>query len=291
MMGFGQRLFVFGLGYSALVLARRLLARGWRVSGTVRGADKAASLAAEGIATHLLDRDRPLENAARAMLAVSHVLSSVPPDARGDCVLDQHEADLAALKGVRWVGYLSTTSVYGDRDGAWVDEESGLHPTGARGRARVDAEQRWLRLTRFGLPVHVFRLAGIYGPGRSALDQLRAGTAKRVVKPGQVFSRVHVQDIAQTLERSMAKPNAGRIYNVCDDEPAPPQDVIAYGAALLGLPAPPEQDFATASTSLSAMARGFYDDNKRVSNRRIKDELGVKLAYPNYRLGLGALSR
>jgi nucleoside-diphosphate-sugar epimerase len=213
----------------------------------------------------------------------------VPPDAKGDAVIDHHAADIAALPDLRWVGYLSTTGVYGDRGGEWIDESAGLHPSGTRGAARVAAERAWLDLERFGHKVHLFRLAGIYGPGRSALDTVRNGTAKRIVKPGQVFSRIHVDDIATVLEASIAKPNGGAAYNVCDDEPAPPQDVIAYAAALLGREPPPEIPYAEAAPAMSDMARSFYMDSKRVANTRIKTELEVKLAYPDYRTGLRAL--
>jgi nucleoside-diphosphate-sugar epimerase len=200
-------------------------------------------------------------------------------------VLARHGADIARLSGLRWVGYLSTTGVYGDRDGGWVDESSELRPTGERGRRRVVAETAWLDLwRRHGLPVHVFRLAGIYGPGRSAFDSLRQGRAQRVDKPGQVFSRIHVDDIAAVLAASMAKPNPGATYNVCDDDPAAPAEVIAHAADLLGIEPPPLVPFAEAK--LSYMARSFYADNKRVRNDRIKAELGVELAYPDYRRGL-----
>jgi nucleoside-diphosphate-sugar epimerase len=284
-----RRLFVFGLGYSALALAARLRAKGWSIAGTCRSEDKQRELAARGIKAFLFDRDRPLVEIDAALGGTTHLLSSVPPDKRGDAVIDHHARDIAGLQGVRWAGYLSTTGVYGDRDGAWIDESAGLHPTGPRGAARVAAERAWLDLQRLGLPVHVFRLAGIYGPGRSAIDTLRNGTAKRIVKPGQVFSRIHVDDIAAVLEASIAKPNPGAAYNVCDDDPAPPQDVIAYAAALLGVEPPPEVPFAHAAPSMSEMARSFYADSKRVANTRIKAELEVKLAFPDYRTGLKAL--
>lgn len=285
----GNRLFCFGLGYSALALARRLLGKHWRVAGTCRSAAKADSLRAVGIEPFLFDRNAPLTDAAAALAGTTHLLSSVPPDASGDPVVDHHGNDLVRLEGVKWTGYLSTTGVYGDRGGDWVTERDALRPIGPRGRARVAAEEAWLGLGHVGHKVHVFRLAGIYGPGRSALDTLREGRAKRVAKPGQIFSRIHVDDIATILEASIAKPDAGAVYNVCDDEPAPPQDVIAYAAALLGVPAPPEVPYEEAAKTMSEMARSFYAESKRVSNRRIKDELGVTLAYPDYREGLKAL--
>jgi nucleoside-diphosphate-sugar epimerase len=283
------RLFCFGLGYSALALARVLRRRGWTIAGTSRSADARAALVAEGIETHLFDRDRPLADPSAVLAGTTHLLASVPPDDQGDPALDCH-ADAIAAVDTRWIGYLSTTGVYGDRGGAWVDESSDLRPVGERGRRRVEAEEGWLDLWRqHGRPVHIFRLAGIYGPGRGPFEQVRTGTARRVVKPGQVFSRIHVDDIVQVLEASMARPNPGAAYNVCDDEAAPPQDVIVEASRLLGIDPPPEIPFETAN--LSPMARSFYEELKRVSNRRIKEELGVRLAYPTYREGLAALAR
>ncbi len=281
-----RHLLCFGLGYSARVLAGRLGAAGWRVRGTARSAEQVAALAAAGYGACRFDRDHPLAPADFA--GVSHILVSVPPDAAGDPVLDTHGDDIAALPGLAWLGYLSTTGVYGNRDGGWVDETAELRPSGARGRARVMAEAGWLDLwRRRGVPVHVFRLAGIYGPGRSPFAALRAGTATRIDKPGQVFSRIHVEDLASVLIASIARPRPGAIYNVCDDEPAEPAAVIAHAAALIGLPPPPLVPFGEAA--LSPMARSFYDDNKRVSNALIKRELGVALRYPDYRAGLAAI--
>ena len=286
--GTAGRLFCFGLGYSALALARRLGAQGWSIAGTTRSPDTADRLAAEGIEVFLFDRDRPLDDPAGALAGTSHLLTSAPPDGTGDPVLEHHRADIAALEGLAWLGYLSTTGVYGDRGGGWVDEDSALTPTGERGRRRVAAEAAWLDLwERDGLPVHVFRLAGIYGAGRSALDTVRDGTARRIDKPDQVFSRIHVDDIAAVLQASMEQPRPGAAYNLCDDEAAPPQEVIAYACELLGREAPPLVPFEAAE--LSDMARSFYRDNKRVSNARIKDELGVALTYPSYREGLRAI--
>ncbi|MCC6467501.1 MAG: SDR family oxidoreductase [Alphaproteobacteria bacterium] len=280
------RLFCFGLGYSALALAERVLARGWRVAGTCRGADKRAELARRGIEAFLFDRDRPLDRPAERLAGATHLLASVPPDAAGDPVIDHHATDLRQLSGIRWAGYLSTTGVYGDRAGQWVDETSALAPSGSRGERRVAAEQAWLGL---GLPVHVFRLAGIYGPGRSAIDTVREGRARRIDKPGQVFSRIHVDDIAAVLMASIARPDPGAVYNVCDDDPAPPHEVIDEACRLLGVAPPPLERFADAQASMSDMARSFYADSKRVRNDRIKNELGVRLTYPSYREGLRAL--
>ena len=273
-------LLCFGFGYSAATLARRLVARDWTVRGTSRDP---AMRAIKGVEIFRFDRATPLPD--EALAGVTHVLSSIAPDDTGDPVLDVEGARLAVCPTLAWVGYLGTTAVYGDRDGGWVDETAELAPTSSRGRRRVAAERAWLAS---GLPVHVFRLAGIYGPGRSAVDQLRAGTARRIVKPGQVFSRIHVADIANVLAASIARPHPGRVYNVCDDEPAPPHDVVAYAAARLGLPVPPELPFETAE--LSPMARSFYADNRRVSNARIKAELDVGLQYPTFRAGIDDLA-
>lgn len=285
-MAHGNTLFCFGIGYSAGVLARQLLADGWRVAGTARTEEQADRLRGAGIAALPFERGRPLP--AGALAGVTHLLSSVPPDDQGDPVLDVHAADIASVEGLRWVGYLSTTGVYGDWRGAWVDETSPLRPSLDRSWRRVYAETGWMDLWRHhGLPVHLFRLAGIYGPGRSAIDNVRQGKAQRIVKRGQVFSRIHVEDLAAVLRASMAKPDPGAIYNVCDDDAAPPQTVVTYACELLGVEPPPEVAYETAQ--LSAMARSFYVDNKRVRNDRIKEELGVKFKYPTYREGLRAI--
>jgi nucleoside-diphosphate-sugar epimerase len=283
-------LFCFGYGYCAAALSRRVMARGWAVTGTCRQADHAEDLKAEGVRAVVFDGLSPSPDVTAALKDATHILVSIAPDADGDPVLVHHGADIAALGDqVAWIGYLSATGVYGDRGGEWVDEDSALAPTTNRGRSRLDAEWDWLELgKKSGQPVHLFRLSGIYGPGRSQLDAVLDGTARRVIKEGQVFSRAHVDDIATVLEASIAAPNPGRAYNVCDDEPAPPQDVIAYAAMLLGRPLPDEVPFEDAP--LSPMARTFYSESKRVSNKRIKEELGVTLRYPSYKEGLKALA-
>ncbi|MBK5910351.1 NAD(P)-dependent oxidoreductase [Rhodothalassium salexigens] len=286
--GGAGHLFCFGLGYSALALARAMLRAGWRVSGTVRTEEKARALAREGFSVWLFDATAPLAEPEAAFEGVTHVLTSIPPGDGPEPVLAHHRADIVRL-APRWIGYLSTTGVYGDHGGDWVDEDTPLTPSGVRGSRRVEAEQAWAALyERHGLPVHRFRLAGIYGPGRNALVSLQEGRARRIVKPGQVFSRIHVDDIAAVLRASMDRPDPGAVYNVCDDEPAPPQDLIAYAAELLGVATPPDIPFESAE--LSPMARSFYADNKRVRNDRIKRDLGVRLAYPDYRSGLRALA-
>jgi nucleoside-diphosphate-sugar epimerase len=280
------RLFCFGLGFSARALADRLAGAGWAVAGTTRSAGKAAELRAAGLGAVLFDRDRLLDPAELA--GTTHLLVSIAPDQDGDPVLDRHAADLAALPDLRWIGYLSTTGVYGDWQGAEVDESSELRGAKGRNISRIEAEAAWLaQQTRHGLPVHVFRLAGIYGPGRSALDQVRAGRARRIDKPGHLFSRIHVEDIARTLLASIARPNPGRVYNVCDDEPAPAAEVTAYACRLLGVAPPPL--IALEDAELSPMALSFWEDNRLVSNRRLHEELGVTLAYPDYRKGLEAI--
>jgi nucleoside-diphosphate-sugar epimerase len=255
----------------------------WKISATSRDAAGIAEINAQGF--HGLLFDKALQIAPD----VTHLLISAPPGENGDPVLRLFEEQLQRLsKQMKWVGYLSTTGVYGDRGGDWVDEDRPLEPTTARGQRRLEAERGWLKLhSDFSLPVHVFRLAGIYGPGRNTLLNVRDGSARRIIKPGQIFSRIHVDDIAGVLAASIVKPNPGRAYNVCDDEPCPPQKVVEFAADLLGLPLPPEIPFEEAE--LSPMAKSFYAESKRVSNKRIKTELGYKLIYPNYREGLRAL--
>ncbi|SMC62340.1 Nucleoside-diphosphate-sugar epimerase [Primorskyibacter flagellatus] len=281
--GMTRTLLSIGHGYSAQALAKVLLAQGgWRIIGTTRSAEKAARLKADGIEALVW----PGEDLTGALPQATHVLSSVSPDADGDAVLRALSPALAAeASRLDWVAYLSTTGVYGDHAGGWVDEDTPLAPSTRRGRWRKQAEAGWKGIP--DLPLHIFRLAGIYGPGRGPFSKVRAGTARRIIKPGQVFSRIHVEDIAQTLAASIAKPRPGRIYNLCDDDPAPPQDVIAHAAGLLGMEVPKPIPFEDAE--LSPMARSFYAESKRVRNDRIKTELGVRLRYPDYRSGLAAL--
>ena len=278
-----MNLFCFGLGYCADYLSAKLIKQGWQVSATCRTSEKAAVLEASGIRPVLLSGKKvTVTDLGKA----DHILISVPPEQDGsDPVINFAEAALAALQDqIKWVGYLSTTGVYGDHQGAWIDEETPAGFLSERGQRRVAAEAQWAAT---GLPMHYFRLAGIYGPGRNSLRALQNGMARRVVKHGQVFSRIHLADITRILEASMANPNAGRAYSVCDDTPAPPQDVVTYAAELMGVSPPALQDFATAK--LSPMARSFYGENKRIRNDRIKEELGVSLEYPDYRAGLSAL--
>ncbi|MEM7041776.1 MAG: SDR family oxidoreductase [Pseudomonadota bacterium] len=281
-----SRLFCFGLGFSALALTRDLMKDGWSIAGTTRSEDKRRALEAEGIDAHLFSREQPLTDPAAALDGVTHLVTSIAPDEDGDPVLGCHLKNMLAGDAIAWAGYLGTTGVYGDHQGGWVDETTPPAPSLPRTQRRVAAEGHWLAS---GLPVHIFRLAGIYGPGprRNALETVKSGRARRIIKPGQMFGRIHVDDIVQVLKASIAKPNPGAIYNVADDEPAPPQDVIAFAARLLGVEPPPEVPFEEAD--ISEAARSFYADNRRVANGRIRNELGVDLKHPNYRDGLRSI--
>ena len=276
-----KTLLSLGHGFSAQALADLLVPQGWRVIGTTRKPEKFAQLEAQGVEPKLWPSDirQPLAEA-------THLLTSAGPDAEGDPILrEAHDAIAKAAPNLEWVGYLSTTGVYGDHDGGWVDETSPTEPATVRGQRRVKSEQEWLNIP--DLPVHVFRLAGIYGPGRGPFAKLRKGVAQRVIKKNQIFSRTHVDDIAQVIEASINAPNPGRIYNVCDDDPQPPEVVIEYAAKLLGMEPPPAVPIEEAE--MSPMARSFYSDSKRVRNDRIKDELVVTLKYPDFKSALHAM--
>lgn len=283
-----SRLFCFGYGYTADFLARKLREKGgWTIAGTTRDMVKRQALRGKGIDAYTFDTDKPLGDPNLILRDVTHLLISTPPDQDGDLVYHMHGDDIARMPNLRWIGYISTTGVYGDRDGGMVDETTELRPSSIRGSRRVRAEGDWNGAHLYdGLPVHVFRLAGIYGPWRSAIDSVRAGIARRIMKPGHAFSRIHVEDIANTLIASFDNPNPGRSYNVVDDEAAPSHEVIAYACRLLGKDLPPLVQFDEAN--LSPMSLSFYSENKRLSNARIKSELGVTLKYPNYRVGLEA---
>ncbi len=273
-------LLVFGHGYTATALSRRLVPLGWRVVGTVRNPDRMRQLTEIGVEARLWPGDDLGDIPEQA----SHILMSIAPDAGGDPVLNGLGGRMARAGQRAWIGYLSTTGVYGDRGGGWVDEGSALAPVTRRGAWRVNAEAAWHeRIER----THIFRLAGIYGPGRGPFEKVRAGTARRIIRPGQVFSRIHVDDLVSVLIASMQRPDPGTIYNVCDDLAAPPEDVIEYAARLLGMDVPVAVPFASAE--MSPMARSFYSESKRVRNDRIKAELSVALQYPTYRQGLRAI--
>lgn len=275
-----KTLLSFGHGYSASALTQ-LLTDDWHIIGTTRSEEKAAQL----MAARTEPRIWPGADMTSALNAATHLLISAGPNDKGDPVLAEfHDEIIARRDQFEWVGYLSTTGVYGDHQGGWVDESTPLSPSTKRGQLRVDAENAWQSLA---LPLHIFRLAGIYGPGRGPFEKVRNGTARRIIKQGQVFSRIHVDDIAQVLAASIAQPNPGAIYNLCDNDPAPPENVIEHAAKLLGLPTPLSVDYETAD--MTPMARSFYAESKKVRNDRIKTELGVTLRYPTYKTGLAAL--
>ena len=285
-------LFGFGLGYSFHMVAHAVQDDlGFRVGGTTTTPEKRAHLKEKvGIPVHLFDREHRLEDPGKTFEGVTHVLSSIPPDEDGDPAVDMHGDDIAAIEGLQWAGLFSTTGVYGNRDGAWVDESSELTPNNHRSELRVKAEEQWLDLHRkHGVPAHIFRLAGIYGPGRSPLDQVRGGKARRMVKPGLTLGRIHLDDIVGAVLASIQNPNPGAIYNVTDDEPMPPQDIIAYACKILGVDAPDEMAYDDVKAHLPPIVQEFYGDNKRVSNKRLKEELGYTFKHPNYRDGLDAL--
>lgn len=278
-----KTLLSLGHGYSAAALAARLIPLGWQVIGTIRRPEKAASLAALGVTPLLLTAPGARAELQAAAQTASHILISAGPENGHDPFLATYP-DLAKAPAA-WVGYLSTTGVYGDTAGAWVDEDTPPNPARGRSADRLVAENEW-RAT--GLPVHIFRLAGIYGPGRGPFQKVKDGTARRILKDGQIFSRIHVEDIAQALAASMARPTkTGRIYNICDNEAAAPETVLEYAADLLGLPHPPAIRFEDAN--LPPMARSFYSETRRVDNRLMRQELGIDLLYPSYREGLTSI--
>ena len=302
-----SELFCFGLGYSAMELATLLKDQGFSVSGTVRQSGKAKTLSQQNINAisidefgvsdvGILQRQHPQDgerefrpDIVQAIARATHLLVSIAPNELGDPVLNNYKQLLVDTQNIKWIGYLSTVGVYGNHDGAWVDEETTPKPLSTRSKYRVQAENEWLQIGReTGKPVQLFRLAGIYGPGRNPLDKLRQGRARRIDKPCQVFNRIHVRDIARALIQSIEQPRSGAVYNVTDDEPAPPQDVIAYAADLLNMPPPPLISFE--DSDLSPLGRSFYGENKRVSNARMKGELNFRLKFPTYREGLAALA-
>ncbi|ARO15736.1 NAD-dependent epimerase/dehydratase [Ketogulonicigenium robustum] len=270
-----MRLLSLGHGYVAEALVRALPA-GTEVRATTRRPERMAQM--QGVTPLLL----PDTDLAPHVAWATHVLVSAAPEggidpfwlAIAEDIIDHQPA---------WLGYLSSTGVYGDRQGAWVDETASVSPIGNRAGDRIKAERSWVDVVR---ATHIFRISGIYGPGRAPFAGLRAGTQRRIIREGQVFSRIHVDDIAQVLRASMLAPAPG-VYNLADDLPAPNADVVAYAAEIAGLPLPPAEDFETAA--LSPMARGFFMESRRVCNRKIKEDLGITLRYPNYRVGLQAI--
>jgi nucleoside-diphosphate-sugar epimerase len=282
-----KRLFCFGYGYTCdyLGYALQQAKSNWTIAGTTRDPDRRAELLGRRIRTYLFDADQALEDAYDVLRDVTHVLISTPPDDDGDPAFLAHADDILAMPKLEWVGYLSTTGVYGDRAGGDVDENSELRPNSKRGSRRLRAEQQWWSLLQsHGVPLHIFRLSGIYGPGRSALDSVRAGVARRIHKPGQAFNRIHVEDIVQVLMASFAQPHPGAIYNLADDDPVPSHEVIKYACELIGLIPPPLIPYDEAD--MAPITRSFYQDNKRVQNDKIKKELHIRLKYPDFRAGL-----
>jgi nucleoside-diphosphate-sugar epimerase len=282
--------FFFGMGYSARASARwihQLIDADLPIMGTTRSRTKSDELRAAGVRAHAFDGVAPGMMLSADLMQATHVVLSIPPGPGGDPALTHHRGDLNASKSLQWLCYFSTVGVYGDAGGAWIDESAECHPGSGRSERRLAAEQAWCDYARQrGVPLLVLRLAGIYGPGRSSLDKLREGSARRIVKPGQVFNRIHVDDIGRITAMAAARNLAGT-YNVTDDEPAPPQDLTTFGAELLGAEPPEPVRFRDAE--LSGMARSFYLDNKRCSNAGIKKALGIDLLYPSYREGLTAI--
>ena len=276
-----SRLFVFGLGYVGCAVADAAAAADFAVTGTTRS----AAASSGGAATHI-----DFADAASAVAQATHLLSTVPPDLSGDPVLLRHGNAIAAARNLRWIGYLSTTGVYGDRDGAWVDEDTEPAPTSDRSRRRLAAEADWRRLAD-RCAVDIFRLAGIYGPGRSPLDDLRAGKARRVIRPGHAFGRIHSDDIVRAALAAMhqERTSGARVLNVADDEPAESSDVVAEAARLLHIPPPPAVPFEQIADAMSPMARSFWSENRKVSSRRTQQALGLRWLYPTYREGLRAI--
>ena len=282
-----ERLFIFGLGYCGLEIAKLARAAGWNVAGACRTNEKADELRRLGFEVHPFDGTAALPSGAFGN--ASHVLCTIAPGTTGDPAL---KTSARLLRDARWLGYLSTTGVYGDHGGGWVDEETRARPAQPRSIERLATERAWQAIgVELGLAVDIFRLPGIYGPGRSTIDQVKAGTARRIDKPGQVFSRIHVEDVAGTVLLALGNTRPGAVYNVADDLPAATGEVVAFACELLGKPVPPAVPWDEAAPTMSAMARSFYAENRRVKNDRIKSELGVRLRYPTYKEGLRAIAR
>ncbi|MCI0468302.1 MAG: SDR family oxidoreductase [Beijerinckiaceae bacterium] len=283
-----MKLFAFGLGYCARFFLSRPGSSFDAIAGTVRAAAKTEAPAQSNIETFVFSPEHEDEAVAEHVAAADVILVSIPPGVSADPVLSRYGHRIAASPRQQTIVYLSSVGVYGDRRGDWVDETMTPIPSSERSLARLQVERSWAAAGKErGKKVFILRLAGIYGPGRNALVNLKAGTAQRIVKRGQVFNRVHVEDISRAIKASIAHKGPGGIFNVSDDAPAPPQDVINFAAMLMGIEPPPEQDLESAN--LTPLARSFYAENKRVSNRKLKEELGIRLAYPTYRVGLEAL--
>ncbi len=288
MTGDKKKLFCFGFGYTAQHLAHRLVSKGFQIAGTTRTYERRDELREKGVEAYVFDQNQPITNIEQAFRDVTHILISVAPDADGDAAFMAHGEDLKYIPSLQWVGYLSATSVYGNHDGAYVSEKTEANPGSRRGSRRLLAEKQWLDLWyKDAVPVHIFRLAGIYGPGRSILETVKAGGARRIHKEGQYFSRIHVDDIALTLEQSMEYLNPGEVYNVTDDYPSSSSEMVEYACNLLNVDVPAIIPWD--SSDLSPMATSFYKENKRIHNEKIKQDLNVQLQYPTYKEGLEAI--
>ena len=287
-----MKVFIFGLGYSALHFVHIFHEDFSGISGTVRHTEKCEALEPLGIKAFVFSAESCDPAAGAALLQCDAVIVSIPPDGQGDPVLGAFNSVLQSMTRLQRVIYLSTVGVYGDHQGLWIDETAELNPVSERSKRRIDAENEWQAFARKrGCDLHILRLAGIYGPGRNAIENLRAGKARRIIKKDQVFNRIHVEDIGRAIQACLASslPTGVHIWNIADNEPSPPQDVVTYAAALSGLPPPPEMPFETAD--LSPMARSFYGENKRISKRAMREDLGVQLAFPSYREGLQGLAK
>ncbi|MBB4481058.1 SDR family oxidoreductase [Rhizobium etli] len=277
---------IFGCGYSGTAIAKAFAGQGVRVSGTTRSADKMEGLRANGIDAFLFDGETMDDDLRRALESVTHLVQSIAPGKADPLLRLLGEGSARLLPRLEWIGYLSTVGVYGDHRGAWVSEETPCVPVSGRSKERLEAEQGWLAMGRErGVPAAVLRLSGIYGPGRNAFCNLDKGTARRLIKKDQVFNRIRVEDIGAAT-RFLSDRGLGGIYNVTDDRPGPPQDVIVEAARLMGVEPPPEQAFETAE--LTAMARTFYGENKRVSNAKLK-AAGFEFSFPTYPMSLAQL--
>ena len=285
-----KKLFCFGYGYVAEHLAKALKDQdpSWQICGTTRDIDKLNLMRENGIKAYLYSDETPFHDPLYTMRGVTHILISTPPNDHGDIVFQTHARDILQIPTIEWIGYCSSTSVYGDRDGEWVDETSEIRPTSERGSKRARGESAWLKMRRIaGIPINIFRLSGIYGLGRSAIDTVRAGNTRRIDKPGHAFSRIHVDDIVQVMIASMSQPHPGDIYNLADDDPAPSHELITYACELLGREPSPMIPYEEAD--MAPMARSFYKENKRIKNDKIKNKLGIRLKYPDYKAGLDAI--
>jgi len=285
-----MQVFFFGMGYSSRATARAMrdiIDPDLPIYGTTRQQEQAKVLALENVQAHQFDGVKPGTTFDDALSQTTHLVHSIAPDENGDAVLRHHQADLENTSSIEWMCYYSTVGVYGNTDGAWIDENAACDPLNQRSQWRVEAEEAWRMFARQnGVPLLILRLAGIYGQGRSSFDKLEAGTARRIVKKGQVFNRIHVTDIGRVTALA-AKAKLEGTFNLADDEPAPPQDLVSFAADMAGVRSPSEVAFEDAD--MTPMARSFYSDNKRVSNAAIKKALGIELLYPTYRKGLTAI--